>query len=86
MTADFADITTTPLPRYELVNMQKYDTMAIQFSRGCPYNCDFCNITALLGHRPRTKYAAQIIAELDQLYAIRLASQYLFCRRQLHRQ
>jgi radical SAM superfamily enzyme YgiQ (UPF0313 family) len=69
-TEDFADLSTTPLPRYGLVEMQKYDTMAIQFSRGCPYNCDFCNITALLGYRPRTKYAAQIIAELDQLYAL----------------
>jgi radical SAM superfamily enzyme YgiQ (UPF0313 family) len=44
--------------------------MDIQFSRGCPYNCDFCNVTALLGHRPRTKSAEQIIAELDGLYGL----------------
>ena len=44
---------------------QQYDTISIQFSRGCPFNCDFCNVTSLLGHRPRTKTAAQIIAELD---------------------
>lgn len=69
-TADFADLSQTPQPRYDLVDMQKYDTMSIQFSRGCPYNCDFCNITALLGHRPRTKSAEQIIAELDNLYAL----------------
>jgi radical SAM superfamily enzyme YgiQ (UPF0313 family) len=69
-TSDYADLSTTPLPRYDLVEMGKYDTMAIQFSRGCPYNCDFCNITAMLGHRPRTKSASQIIAELDQMYAL----------------
>jgi radical SAM superfamily enzyme YgiQ (UPF0313 family) len=44
--------------------------MNIQFSRGCPYSCDFCNVTALLGRRPRTKTAPQIIAELDRLYAL----------------
>jgi radical SAM superfamily enzyme YgiQ (UPF0313 family) len=44
--------------------------MAVQFSRGCPFNCEFCNVTALLGHRPRTKTAQQLIAELDKLYEI----------------
>jgi radical SAM superfamily enzyme YgiQ (UPF0313 family) len=42
--------------------------MSVQFSRGCPFNCDFCNITALLGHRPRTKSAEQVVTELDGLY------------------
>ncbi len=46
------------------------NSMNIQFSRGCPYNCDFCNVTALLGHRPRTKTKEQIIAELDKLYSL----------------
>jgi radical SAM superfamily enzyme YgiQ (UPF0313 family) len=53
-----------------LAKLKYYDTVSIQFSRGCPFNCDFCNVTALLGHRPRTKTAAQIIAELDGLYAL----------------
>ena len=69
-TDDYADITTTPVPRWDLIQMDKYDCMAVQFSRGCPFNCDFCNVTALLGHRPRTKTAHQLIAELDSLYQL----------------
>ena len=67
---DYADIQQTPIPMWELVERNHYDSMSIQFSRGCPYSCDFCNITSLLGHRPRTKTARQIIAELDSLYAM----------------
>ncbi len=67
-TSEFADIQKTPVPLWELVDLDRYATMSIQFSRGCPYNCDFCNVTALLGHRPRTKTAEQIIAELDSLH------------------
>ncbi|WKZ37465.1 MAG: B12-binding domain-containing radical SAM protein [Anaerolineales bacterium] len=66
----FPDIHQTPIPLWELASLKHYDTISIQFSRGCPFNCDFCNVTALLGHRPRTKTAAQIIAELDSLYAL----------------
>ena len=69
-TPGFADIETTPAPRWELVDMNRYATMNIQYSRGCPFNCDFCNVTALLGHKPRTKNAGQIIAELDSLYKL----------------
>jgi len=69
-TAEFPDIRRTPAPLWRLVNFKHYDTVSIQFSRGCPFSCDFCNVTALLGHRPRTKTAAQIIAELDNLYAL----------------
>lgn len=67
---DFADMTQTPIPQWELINMRQYDAMAIQFTRGCPFNCDFCNITALLGRRVRAKTAQQIVAELDVLYAL----------------
>ncbi|MDD5370732.1 MAG: DUF4070 domain-containing protein [Anaerolineaceae bacterium] len=68
-TDEFPDITQTPIPTWDLVDRKHYDAMSIQFSRGCPYSCDFCNITSLLGHRPRTKTAAQIVAELNALYA-----------------
>jgi radical SAM superfamily enzyme YgiQ (UPF0313 family) len=51
-----------------LADLRYYETVSIQFSRGCPFNFDFCNVTALLGHHPRTKTAAQLIAELDSLY------------------
>ncbi|MFH1184834.1 MAG: DUF4070 domain-containing protein [Chloroflexota bacterium] len=64
------DIHETPVPLWSLANLKHYDTVSIQFSRGCPFNCDFCNVTALLGHLPRTKTAAQILAELDSLYAM----------------
>ncbi|MCB0104014.1 MAG: DUF4070 domain-containing protein [Anaerolineales bacterium] len=67
---EFPDIRQTPVPLWELANLKHYDTISIQFSRGCPFNCDFCNITTLLGHYPRTKTATQIIAELDGLYAL----------------
>jgi radical SAM superfamily enzyme YgiQ (UPF0313 family) len=67
---EYPDIHQTPAPLWQIANLKYYDTVSIQFSRGCPFNCDFCNVTALLGHRPRTKTAAQIIAELDSLYAL----------------
>ncbi len=69
-TTEFPDIQFTPAPLWQLANLKHYDTVSIQFSRGCPFSCDFCNVTTLLGHHPRTKTAAQIIAELNDLYAL----------------
>jgi radical SAM superfamily enzyme YgiQ (UPF0313 family) len=66
----FPDLEQTPIPLWRLANLKHYSSVSIQFSRGCPFNCDFCNVTTLLGHYPRTKTAAQIIAELDSLYAL----------------
>jgi len=66
---EYADIRQSPLPDLSLINLNNYDSMSIQYSRGCPFHCDFCNVTALLGHVPRVKSAEQVIAELDQLYA-----------------
>ena len=69
-TTEYPDIRHTPVPLWHLANLKHYETVSIQYSRGCPFNCDFCNVTALLGHRPRVKTAAQVIAELDSLYAL----------------
>ncbi|MBE0684445.1 MAG: B12-binding domain-containing radical SAM protein, partial [Anaerolineaceae bacterium] len=69
-TSKFADMSTTPPPMWELLNLKEYATMSLQFSRGCPFDCEFCNVTALLGHQPRTKNAQQLIIELDNLYAL----------------
>ena len=69
-TNEYPDIQNTPVPLWRLADLKHYESISIQFSRGCPFNCDFCNVTALLGHRPRLKTAAQIIAELDDLYRL----------------
>lgn len=67
-TSEFCDILRTPAPMWELMDLKHYASMSIQFSRGCPFNCEFCNVTTLFGHRVRMKKAGQIIAELDGLY------------------
>jgi len=66
--SEYADITQTPAPLWELADRKRYATMSLQYSRGCPFDCEFCNVTALFGHRPRVKSAEQIIGELDGLY------------------
>jgi len=65
---DWANITSTPLPLWDLVSMNNYTSMNLQYSRGCPFDCDFCDITVLYGRKPRTKTKEQIISELDALY------------------
>ncbi len=67
---EFPDIQQTPAPLWELADLQRYATMPIQYSRGCPFDCEFCNITTLFGHRPRVKTTQQIITELDGLYRL----------------
>ena len=63
------NVAHAPIPRYDLLKIGEYVSMALQFSRGCPYNCEFCDITKLFGRRMRTKSNTQILAELDALYA-----------------
>ncbi len=69
-TSQFADLTQTPVPDYHLLSRKHYAFMNIQVSRGCPYGCDFCEITSLLGHKVRMKEPRQVIKELDRLYSL----------------
>jgi len=62
------DIALAPAPRFDLLDLDAYSSMALQFSRGCPFNCEFCDITKLFGRVPRTKTNPQMLAELDALY------------------
>ena len=68
-TASWADITKTPVPLWHLINRHQYSNMNIQYSRGCPYDCEFCEITVLYGRVPRTKTREQLLGEFDSLYA-----------------
>ncbi len=65
-----ADVTQSPVPRFDLLNRKKYLQMTVQFSRGCPFTCEFCDIIELFGRRPRTKETPQILAELDAILAL----------------
>ena len=65
---DYPDIHQAPIPLWDLIRMNRYASLNIQYSRGCPFNCDFCNITTLFGSTPRTKTPQQILAELDAIY------------------
>ncbi|MFN3504671.1 MAG: B12-binding domain-containing radical SAM protein [Caldimicrobium sp.] len=67
---ELADLSKSPLPAYHLINLSNYTSMCIQYSRGCPFNCEFCDVTNLFGHQVRTKTVEQIIAELDNLYKL----------------
>ncbi|MDO8573945.1 MAG: DUF4070 domain-containing protein [Candidatus Daviesbacteria bacterium] len=62
------DVTKTPLPDWSLINFKEYTTMAVQFSRGCPFNCEFCDIVIMNGRIPRAKKPEQLIAEMQILY------------------
>ena len=65
---EFPDLSLTPVPRWDLLEIRKYSNMSLQYSRGCPFACDFCSITMLNGRRPRTKTREQFLAELEMLY------------------
>jgi radical SAM superfamily enzyme YgiQ (UPF0313 family) len=67
---EFPDLQLSPIPSWELLDLRRYNQMSIQFSRGCPHHCDFCDVTTLFGHQVRLKSVPQILRELDHLYAI----------------
>jgi radical SAM superfamily enzyme YgiQ (UPF0313 family) len=67
---DKPDIRKTPVPRFDLLKIKKYASMAVQFSRGCPFECEFCDIITLYGRKPRTKSPRQLLAELDALFEL----------------
>ena len=64
------DVTQTPPPRYDLIDLKAYGSMALQFSRGCPFDCEFCDITKLFGRVPRTKTNEQMLTEFEMLYRL----------------
>jgi radical SAM superfamily enzyme YgiQ (UPF0313 family) len=67
---DFPDVTRSPIPRFELLKLPYYMNVGVQFSRGCPFDCEFCNVITLNGKKPRTKGVEQVLAELDALHAL----------------
>jgi radical SAM superfamily enzyme YgiQ (UPF0313 family) len=64
---DKPDVSKTPVPRFDLLKIEKYASMAVQFSRGCPFQCEFCDIITIYGRKPRTKRPSQVLRELDKL-------------------
>src|SRR6185295_1010146 len=67
----------SPLPRFDLLKVDRYRTMTIQFARGCPYNCEFCDIIVMYGRRPRTKTVAQIMAEIEEIHRLGIPNVFI---------
>ncbi|MFC1783156.1 B12-binding domain-containing radical SAM protein [Planctomycetota bacterium] len=65
---DRPDITKTPIPQWSLINFKDYATMPVQYSRGCPFDCEFCDIVVMYGRKPRTKTPSQMVREIESLY------------------
>jgi radical SAM superfamily enzyme YgiQ (UPF0313 family) len=74
----FCDLCYTPPPAWDLIDITKYACMSIQLSRGCPFNCDFCNVTVLFGNKSRLKTVSQVIEELNCIYAAGWRSKIFF--------
>jgi radical SAM superfamily enzyme YgiQ (UPF0313 family) len=67
---DKPDVSRSPIPRFDLLRLDKYTMMSVQFSRGCPFQCEFCDIITIYGRKPRTKSPGQLIAELEALRSL----------------
>lgn len=70
------DLTDSPTPRFDLLQLEKYQSVSLQFSRGCPYRCEFCDIIVMFGRKPRTKTMEQVGRELDCLRALNANSAF----------
>jgi len=68
--SEYPELSETPIPAWELIDTRDYAMMSMQYSRGCPFNCEFCNVVSLFGHVPRTKSSSQIISELEAIYSL----------------
>ena len=73
------DLTTSPIPRFDLLRMDDYATFTIQTSRGCPFDCEFCDVVNLFGRLPRHKTPQQVIAELETLYRLGANGNMFIC-------
>jgi radical SAM superfamily enzyme YgiQ (UPF0313 family) len=74
--AEKPDLSTSPLPRFDLLHVDRYHAMTIQFARGCPFQCEFCDIIVVYGRRPRAKRVEQVIAEVEECH--RLGAKQVF--------
>jgi radical SAM superfamily enzyme YgiQ (UPF0313 family) len=72
------DLRRTPIPRFDLLDVRAYHYLPVQFSRGCPFLCEFCDIISLYGRRPRTKTPAQLLAELEAIRRLGFAGRIMF--------
>lgn len=77
--AEKPDLTTSPVPRFDLLRLDDYATFSIQTSRGCPFDCEFCDVVNLFGRLPRHKTPQQVIAELETLYRLGATGNVFFC-------
>jgi radical SAM superfamily enzyme YgiQ (UPF0313 family) len=74
--AEKPDLTQVPVPRFDLLRVERYHALTIQFARGCPFNCEFCDIIVMYGRRPRAKTVPQVLAEIDECH--RLGAKQVF--------
>jgi radical SAM superfamily enzyme YgiQ (UPF0313 family) len=74
---DKPSLLDSPLPRFDLLKVDRYRTMTIQFARGCPFSCEFCDIIVMYGRRPRTKSVAQVMAEVEAIHRLGVSNVFV---------